>query len=280
MKKRILFSIVAMIVVFFLAGCTEIDQPITEDSEGIWNKLVVYPLSWAIVKLAEFFGTNWGYGFSIIVLTIIIRLLILPLMLNQTKSMKKMQLIQPELQKLREKYSSKDAVTQQKLQQAQMLLFEKYDINPLSGCLPLLIQMPILVGFYHAIVRTEQLDGQSFLWFPLDRPDPYFILPVIAGVFTYLQQKVMSQGQEANPQMAMMLRILPIMIVIFSLYLPAALPLYWVIGNIFTIIQNQFIKMPELEDLSAIETKQAAPKRKKVKTAKSSVSGHAGGRKK
>ena len=277
MVNRKSLTLLLVFLIFVLTGCMEVDQPITRDSEGFWNRLIVYPLSWSMVSLAEFFGTGWGYGLSIIVLTIIIRLLILPLMINQQKSMKKMQLIQPELQKLREKYSSKDAITQQKLQQAQMQLFEKYDINPLSGCLPLLIQMPILIGFYQAIVRTEQLDGQSFLWFPLDSPDPYFILPVIAGGLTYLQQKVVTRGQPTNPQTTMMNWMLPLMIVVFSLYLPAALPLYWIIGNIFTIVQNQLIKVPELEDLS--ENQEAATIANRKKTVKSTV-GRAGGRKK
>lgn len=279
MYNRRLLVIFFVLLTFVLAGCMEVDQPITKDSEGFWNQFIVYPLSWSIVKLAEFFGTNWGYGLSIIVLTVFIRLLILPLMLNQAKSMKKMQLIQPEIEKLKEKYSSKDAVTQQKFQQAQMLLFEKYDINPLSGCLPLFIQMPILIGFYQAIVRTEQLEGQYFLWFPLDRPDSYFLLPVIAAGLTYVQQKVMTKGQAVNPQMAMMRWMLPLMIAVFSLYLPAALPLYWIIGNLFTIAQNQLIKVPELEDLSVQQETTRISKRTKGKAVKSTV-GRSGGRKK
>lgn len=279
MVNRFSITILLLVLALVLAGCSDLDQPITKDSDGIWNRLIVYPLSWSIVKLAEIIGTNWGYGLSIIILTIFIRLLIFPFMINQAKSMKKIQLIQPEIQKLKEKYSSKDAITQQKFQQAQMQLFEKYDINPLSGCLPILIQMPILIGFYQAIVRTEQLGGQSFLWFPLDRPDPYFILPILAGGFTYLQQKIITKGQPATPQMAMMNALLPLMIVIFSLYLPAALPLYWIIGNLFTIVQNQMIKVPELEELANKYETSTVPNRTGRRAVKSTV-GRPGGRKK
>lgn len=242
-------------MVIFLSGCSEINQPITSESEGIWNKFIVYPLSWLIVKIASWFGGGWGYGLSIIIITVLIRLLIMPLMVKQMQSSKKMQLIQPELEKLKKKYSSKDAVTQQKFQQEQMLMMQKYDINPLSGCLPILIQMPILIGFYHAIMRTFELKGNSFLWFELAESDPLYILPILAGVLTFVQQKVMTKGQPQNPQLAIMLWTMPIMIIVFSLVVPAALPLYWIVGNIFSIVQANFIKTPELADLEGVSAR-------------------------
>lgn len=249
MKKKLFLIFGLIFLVALLSGCTEINEPITKDSEGIWNEFFVYPLSWLIIKIAQLFGNGWGYGLSIIVITIMIRFAILPLMLNQMRSMKAMQLIQPELEKLKKKYSSKDAVTQQKLQQEQLALMQKYNINPLSGCLPIIIQMPILIGFYHAIMRTEEIKGHEFLWFELAAPDPFFILPIIAGLTTFLQQKITMKGQNSNPQMQMMLWLMPAMIIIFAWYLPAALPLYWIVGNIFSIVQSQFIKTPELADL-------------------------------
>lgn len=232
--------------VFLLAGCTEFNQPITPESTGFWNQYIVYPLSMLIIKVAQFAGNS--YGMSIILVTILIRLVILPLMVKQTKSTKAMQAIQPELKKLQEKYSSKDQKTQQKLQQETMALFQKHNVNPFAGCLPLFIQMPILMGFYHAINRTPEIKGQVFLWFELGHADPLFILPVIAAATTFLQQKVMmaGAGTNQNPQMAMMLWMMPLMILVFAIKLPAALPLYWIVGNIFMIIQTYFIKGPEV----------------------------------
>src|SRR5690606_17026494 len=123
------------------------------------------------------------------------RLAILPLMIKQTKNSKAMQAVQPEMQKLREKYSSKDAKTQQKLQEEMMKLFQTHNVNPLAGCFPLLIQMPILIGFYQAIMRTEGIaKAGDFLWFDLGQPDPYYILPIIAAATTFLQQKIMMAG--------------------------------------------------------------------------------------
>lgn len=248
MKKKIFLLVSLVLIVAILSGCTEVDQDITAESKGFWNQFIVYPLSSLIVMISEFFGESYGLG--IIIVTILIRLVLLPLMIKQTKSSKAMQLIQPELQKLREKYSSKDAVTQQKLQQEMMKLFQEYGINPLAGCLPLLIQMPILIGFYHAIVRTPQIKEHTFLWFDLGQTDPYYILPLVAGITTFIQQKLMMAGQDANPQMAMMLWLMPIMITVFAMMFPTALSLYWVVGNIFMIIQTYFIKAPDRKKIA------------------------------
>lgn len=246
MKKRIFLIIGLVFIMALLSGCTEYKQPITAESAGFWNEYIVYPLSLLITKTADFLGGS--YGLSIIIVTLIIRLAILPLMIKQTRSSKAMQVLQPEMAALKEKYSSKDQQTQQKLQQETMALFQKHGVNPLSGCFPLLIQMPILMGFYHAISRTREIAEHSFLWFDLGAPDPIYALPIIAGITTFIQQKMMMAGTaNQNPQMAMMLWMMPIMIVVFALKFPAALSLYWVVGNIFMIAQTYFIKGPELK---------------------------------
>ncbi|KWW16695.1 MULTISPECIES: YidC family membrane integrase SpoIIIJ [Peribacillus] len=253
MKKRILLIIGLASIMMLLAGCTEIKEPITADSEGFWNSYIVYPLSALIIWLSETFGENYGLG--IIGVTLIIRLALLPLMIKQVKSSKAMQAIQPEMKELQAKYSSKDAATQQKLQQETMALFSKYNVNPLAGCLPIVVQMPILIGFYHAISRTHEIALHSFLWFDLGSPDPYYILPVVAGITTFIQQKMSMAGMNSNPQMAaqmtMMLYIMPIMIVVFAINFPAALSLYWVVGNLFGIVQTYFIKGPDLRKAAA-----------------------------
>lgn len=245
LKKRIFLFIGLIAVMTLLTGCMEYDQPITSESEGFWNEYIVYPLSLLIVKAAELAGGN--FGVSIILVTILIRLVILPLMIKQTKSSKAMQALQPEMQKLKEKYSSKDQKTQQKLQQETMALFQQHGVNPLAGCFPLIVQMPILIGFYHAISRTREIAEHNFLWFDLGSPDPLYLLPLIAGVTTFIQQKMMMAGVDNNPQMQMMLWLMPIMIVVFAINFPAALSLYWVVGNIFMIVQTYFIKGPDLK---------------------------------
>ena len=252
LKKRIFLIIGLVLAIVFLAGCTQTNAPITTESEGFWNQYIVYPLSWFIVKVAEFAGGS--FGLAIIIVTIIIRLIILPLMIKQIKSSKAMQVVQPELKALKEKYSSKDQKTQEKLQQETMQLFQKHNINPLAGCLPLVVQMPILIGIYHAIMRTPQLqEHANFLWFDLSAADPYYILPVVAGITTFIQQKISMVGMDNNPQMAMMLWLMPIMIIVFAVSFPAALALYWVVGNIFSIVQTYFIKGPDLKAAASVK---------------------------
>src|SRR5699024_12094202 len=125
------------------------------------------------------------------------------------------------------KYSSKDQKTQQKLQQETMELFQKNGVNPLAGCLPIFVQMPVLIAIYHAIMRTDAIQGHTFLWFSLDSLD--YILPLIAGGATFLQQKLMMSGTQdsKNQQMTAMLYILPIMITVFAYIFASELSFYY-----------------------------------------------------
>lgn len=227
-------------VVLLLSGCTEFNEPISKDSEGFWNEFIVWPLVSVIKYFADLLGT---YAWGIIVVTIIIRLAILPLMIKQTKSSKKMQEIQPKMKELQAKYASKDAQTQQQYQQEMMKLMSESGVNPIAGCLPVLIQMPILIGFYHAISRmnaTAAYELGNFLIFPLAEPAP--VLAILAGLMQFV---VLRTGPAMdNPQMKMMMYIMPFMIIGFGMALPAALPLYWVVGNIISIFQNLFIYKP------------------------------------
>lgn len=258
MKKKIFLIIAIVGLMAVLSGCTEFNKDITPESKGFWNQYIVFPLSWLIQEVATICGNS--YGLSIIIVTIIIRLAILPLMIKQTKSSKAMQALQPELQKLKEKYKSKDAKTQQQMQQEQMQLFQKYNVNPLAGCLPLVIQMPILIGFYHAINRTPQIRESMFLWFDLGSHD--YVLAFIAGITTFIQQKIMMAGTpNQNPQMSIMLWVMPIMIIVIGISLPAALPLYWIVGNIFMIIQTYFIKTPEVQPVAPARGKSGGAKK-------------------
>jgi YidC/Oxa1 family membrane protein insertase len=244
-KKKIWFLLMVIALTAVVSGCADVNEPITKESQGIWNQYFVYPLSWLITYFATVTGED--YGLAIIIVTLIIRSALLPLMIKQTKSTKAMQALQPEMTKLREKYSSKDQATQQKLQQEMMQMYQKHGVNPLAGCLPIFVQMPILIGFYHAIMRTAEIKQHSFWWFDLGHPDPIYLLPLLAGVTTFIQQKISMVGMPANPQMSMMLWLMPIMIIVFAINFPAALSLYWVVGNIFSIAQTYFIKGPEIK---------------------------------
>ncbi|MFJ7953844.1 membrane protein insertase YidC [Lysinibacillus sp. NPDC096418] len=240
MKKRLWVILTLVSVVLLLSGCTEFNEPISKESEGFWNEFIVWPLVSAIKYFADLLGT---YAWGIIVVTIIIRLAILPLMIKQTKNAKKMQEMQPKMKELQAKYASKDAQTQQQYQQEMMKLMKESGANPLAGCLPIFIQMPILIGFYHAISRmnaTAAFDLGNFFIFPLADPAP--VLAILAGLMQFI---VLRTGPAMdNPQMKMMMYIMPFMIIGFGMALPAALSLYWVIGNIISVLQNLFIYKP------------------------------------
>ncbi|ALS77171.1 MULTISPECIES: membrane protein insertase YidC [Planococcus] len=259
MNKKLVLLISLIAVALLLSGCTEFDQPISDQSEGFWNEFIVWPL----VSTIKFFkGLLGTYGFGIIAVTIIIRLVMLPLMIKQTKSSKRMQEVQPELVKLKEKYKSKDAVTQQKYQKEMMALFQERGVNPMAGCLPVLIQMPVLIGFYHAISRmnnTPEIDLGSFLIFPL--AEPSIILAVIAGLMQFV---VLRTGPAMdNPQMKIMMYFMPVMIIGFGIVLPSALTLYWVIGNVISLIQNLVIYRPweKKETQQPVKTKAGGAKK-------------------
>lgn len=236
MRSRFTLVLLFGLLMVFLSGCNvQNPPPIGPDATGIWDKFFVWPLSWLIKESSLVLAGSYGLG--ILVATIIIRLITLPLMIKQIKSSKAMQAIQPELQKIREKHKNDP----QKAQQETMVLFQKNNVNPLAGCLPLLVQMPILIAFYHAIIRTPEIKTHTFMWMSLGVPDPYYILPVLAAVTTYFQQKMMGSAMTDNPQMKMMLVMMPLMILAIAVTLPSALSLYWVYGNLFTIVQTYFL---------------------------------------
>ena len=140
------------------------------------DRYIVYNFSRIIVWLSDIFG---NYGVGIIAFTLIIRIILIPLTKYQTQSTEKMQMMQPELKALQEKYASKDPETQQKLQEETAKLNEKYDYSMWSGCLPMLIQLPILMALYQSISRTEILSQGHFLWLELGVPDQLFVIPII-----------------------------------------------------------------------------------------------------
>nr|WP_251006168.1 membrane protein insertase YidC [Carnobacterium sp. ISL-102] len=224
-----------------MVGCGT--SPITEQSTGIWDKYIVFNFSRVIIWLADLFGGSFGTG--IIIFTLIIRLVLLPVMHHQTKSTQKMSEMQPQLKKLQTKYASKDPDTQNKLKEETSKLYAEAGVNPVAGCLPLLIQMPVLIAMYQAISRTEVLKTGNFLWMNLGAPDPYFVLPVLAAILTYATTKLSTMSQlEPNPTTTTMMYMMPALILFMGITLPSALSLYWVVGNAFSVGQTLLLNNP------------------------------------
>ena len=178
-----------------------------------------------------------SYGLAIILLTIIVKVALYPLTVKQIKSMKAMQEIQPELQKLQEKHKNNPQMLQMKM----MELYRDKGVNPMAGCLPLVIQMPILMGMYYALYNFDYGGAApSFLWLPsLSETDPQYILPILAAATTLIQQK-MTTLQETQ-QTKMLMVIMPLFIGWLSLTFPSGLVLYWVTMNVVQIVQQWWI---------------------------------------
>lgn len=240
-RKRLLFTLSLFAVMMVLSACGT--EPITSDSTGFWDRYVVFNFSDMIVWLSDLFFSNYGLG--IIAFTIIIRVILLPLNHFQTKSAKKMSAVQPQIKALQEKYASKDRETQEKLKKEVSKLYADNDVNPYMGCLPVLVQMPVLMALYQAISRTEILKSGSFLWMNLGERDPFFILPIVAAILTYATSKLTMMSQtEANPATKSMTYTMPIMILMTGINFPSALSLYWVASNAFSVGQTLLLNNP------------------------------------
>ncbi len=176
-----------------------------------------------------------NFGVSIIIVTILIKIALLPLTLKQDKSMKEMKKLQPELEKIKKNY----AHDKQMLNIKTMELYREHKVNPMGGCLPILIQLPILFALF-GVLRSGIIPADSsFLWMKLVEPDPYYILPVLNGAVSFLQQKLM--GTSDNPQMKNMMFIFPIMMIMISYRMPSGLQIYWLTSSILAVVQQYFI---------------------------------------
>lgn len=179
-----------------------------------------------------------NYGIAIILLTLIIRLITFPLQWKSFKSMKKMQKIQPEITKLKEKYKDEP----QKMQQETMALFKKAGANPLGGCLPMVAQMPIFFAFYKVLYAAVELVEAPFLgWInDLSVKDPYFVLPILMTVVMFLQQKL-NPSVSTDPTQTKVLMFMPLIFGFIMKDLPAGLVLYICVSTVFGIIQQLFV---------------------------------------
>lgn len=235
--KKLYTMIFILFIPALLTGC----QAMTNEG-SFFQSTFVNPFT----KLIHLFAglTGGSYGLAIILITLLIRLVLMPLMLKQYKNQmnmkEKMEILKPEMDEIQKKIKgTKDQAEQRKLQQEMMGLYQKHGVNPLSvGCLPMLIQMPILMGLYYAIRGSAEIASHSFLWFNLGHSDIW--ITAAAGVIYYLQSKVSmyNMTEDQKKQMKLMSLMSPVMIVMFSLNAPSALPLYWTVGGTFLIIQT------------------------------------------
>jgi len=209
---------------------------------------IAQPLG-ALLKLIHQLIGN--YGLSIIVFTILVKLALVPLTIKQTRSMKKIQDVQPKIKEIQEKYKNDP----EKMNAKVMELYKEENINPFGGCLPLLIQFPIIIGLFNVLRNpmnygfTQEIIESGFLWVPsLSRPEPFpYILPLLAGFATYLTSATMGTANNQDPTQNMMKYFFPIMIFWMGRGFPAGLTLYWVVSNLFQVIQQVIITKPHIK---------------------------------
>ena len=248
--------------------------------------LIINPFITILLFLYQVLGGN--VVLAIVVFTILVRLATMPLTLKQQRSTKAMQELQPELKRIQEKYKN----GRERAAQAQMELYRQYGVNPLAGCLPLLIQFPILIGLYRAIVATlaatplELLDLSGRLWVPslasqvplqshwlwlnLAVPDPLYILPVLVVITTWLQQKLLmpatpsssggGQSDQAAAMSRQMMTIMPLMFGVFSLSFASGLSIYFIASNLIGIAQYAAMGRIDFRRLTGRVPEEETPK--------------------
>ncbi len=226
----------------------------------VWSQFVSL-IEFGLRYLADFFGSA---GLSVIIFTVLFKTLLLPLTIKSVRSMSSMQELQPKIKDLQKRY----AKDRQKLSAETMKLYQEHGVNPASGCLPMIMQIPIFFGLYFAIRHLSQsgvgIWGQGFLWLPsLAKPDPFKILPILAGAFQFVQTKMArpaNQPKAVDPQQQMMntmMMFMPAMVVLFGWRFASGPVIYWAVSAIYSAVQQWFITgwgsmldwMPFLPDL-------------------------------
>ena len=214
-----------------------------------WLTVIAQPIFWVLSKIYWVVG-NWGW--SIIFLTILIKLAFYKLSETSYKSMANMRQLAPRLQALKDRYGD----DKQRLNQAMMEMYKTEKINPLGGCLPILVQIPVFIALYWVLLESVELRYAPFiLWLDnLSAPDPYFILPLIMGVSMFVQMKL--NPPPPDPMQAKIMMALPFVFTVFFAFFPSGLVLYWTVNNLLSIAQQWHITR-------TIEKQAAAAKRKK-----------------
>lgn len=234
-----------LVFVVILSGCSAnyYNEPITANSTGFWDHYILYNFSQFILWLSQL--ANGSYGWGIIIFTIIIRIFLLPLNYYQTKTMRKQTALQPQIQELQKKYPGKDMESRQLLSQEQQKLYKDAGVNPFASLLPMLIQLPVMFALYQAIFKTTQLRTGTFLWMELGKPDPYFVMAILAALFTFLSTYINNLTQPVqNGMNKIMMFVMPIIIFIPALSFASAITLYWVVTNAFQVVQTLFFQNP------------------------------------
>lgn len=212
-----------------------IHPELTDVIEYGWFTFIAKPMFWLLSKFYAMVG-NWGW--AIVLLTILIRLILSPLTYKAMVSMNKLKDLAPKMQEIREKYKNDP----QKMQAQVMDLYRKHGANPMGGCLPMLLQIPVFFAIYRVLLNAIELQGAPWiLWIDnLAVKDPYFILPIIMGAAMFIQQRL-TPTNFTDPMQEKIMKFLPVIFIFFFMTFPAGLTLYWCVNNIFALVQQIII---------------------------------------
>ena len=218
--------------------------------EGLWTNLFVKPLSFILILIGNYLN---NYALSVIIISLLIRFVAFPITKKTAMQSELMKKAQPELTRIQNKYKGKDDQESMiKQNQEIMAVYKKHNINPMSGCLFAMLQLPLFIGFFEAIQRTPAIFEDKFLGLQLGTTPSvgigtptfyaYIILILIIAGSTFYSFKMNSTGNMEDPTMKMMPIMMTAMIVITALFMPSGLGIYWVTSNVFTIVQNILVK--------------------------------------
>ena len=232
-----------------LPECSEFSVKV-EKKDGVWTLIFVKPLAWILLKIGQFVR---NYGLSVIIVSLIIRLIAFPLTKKTAMQSENMKKAQPELNRIQKKYADKkDQESVMKQNQEMMAVYKKYNVNPMAGCLFAFIQLPIFIAFFEALQRTPVIFEDWFLGLQLGTTPmvgitsatfySYAILMIIIALSTFYSFRMNGAMSSDDPNMKMMPLMMSGMIVITAVFMPTGLGIYWVTSNLFTIAQNTLLK--------------------------------------
>ncbi len=218
--------------------------------EGLWTSIFVKPLAFLLILLGKNIG---NYALSLIIISLAIRLIAFPVTKKTALQSELIKKAQPELNRIQKKYEGKqDQESLMKQNQEMLKIYQKYKINPLSGCLFSMLQLPLFIAFFEAVQRTPAIFEDKFLGLQLGTTPSvgigtstfyaYIIIVILVGLTTLYSFKMNSTGNMQDPAMKMMPTYMTVTIIIMSLFMPSALGIYWITSNAFTIIQNILVK--------------------------------------
>ncbi len=213
----------------------KLDKNLEDVIEFGWFTFLSRPFFKVMYAIYNFVG-NWGW--AIVLFTLLVKLVLFPLSYKGLMSMQKLKDLAPKMKELKEKYGKDPA----KLNQQMMQLYKKHGANPMGGCLPMLLQIPIFFALYRVLLNADELQGAPWIgWITdLSHHDPYYVLPILMGITMFIQQKI-TPNTMTDPTQKKIFQFLPVIMTFFFLTFPAGLVLYWLVNNILTIAQQYYI---------------------------------------